>query len=109
MQAFAWGKMIVDYSAEKGLVAGVKDTFDGQHPCELCGTIAKAKKDTSKNPDVPLSSEYQKLELKQLFPTELLTAKTPRSDEFTLPHHLEPVAFSPRFRQSPDTPPPRLG
>lgn len=87
MQALTWAKMRIDYSAEKGLIAGVKDTFDDQHPCELCGTIAKAKKDASKSSDVPLSSEFSKLELKHLFPTEHLTAKTPRSDEFTLPRH----------------------
>jgi len=109
MQMFAWGKMIVEYSAEKGLVEGVKDTFDGDHPCNICSSIVEAKKDESKSPELPWKSELKKLELKNIFPSEYLAAKNPHSSEFTLPDHVEPVSGLPRFRNSPDTPPPRLG
>jgi hypothetical protein len=109
IQMFAWGKMIVAYSAEKGLTKGVKATFDGDHPCEICSSIAKAKKDESKSPELPWKAELKKLELKNLFPVEYLAAKKPRSGDFTPPDHLEPDAGLPLFRKSPDTPPPRLG
>ena len=108
-QMFAWGKMIVEYSSEKGLTEGLSDTFDGEHPCDICGSIAKAKKDESKSPELPWKSELKKLELKNLFPTEYLVAKNPRCAEFTLPAYIEPGSGLLRFRESPDTPPPRLG
>jgi hypothetical protein len=105
---FAWGKMIVDYSAEKGLVEGVKDTFDGQHPCDLCHSIAKAEKEESESREAPFQPDVRKLELKNLLPTEQLAARKPVSHEFLLPAFVEPGSCLPLSRKSPDTPPPRL-
>ncbi len=108
MQMFAWGKMIVDYSAEKGLVEGMKDTFGGERPCELCASIAEAKKSDSTSPENPWKSQLKKLELKNLLSTEQLAASKPRYDDFIPPGYADPRTFSPVFRKSPDTPPPRF-
>ena len=35
--------MIFEYSASDGLQAGLAKTFDGEHPCELCKSIANHK------------------------------------------------------------------
>jgi hypothetical protein len=43
LQVVAWAQMIRTYSEERGLVEGVKDTFDGEHPCNLCNRIAEEK------------------------------------------------------------------
>jgi hypothetical protein len=108
IQVFAWGKMIVDYSAEKGFVEGVKDTFDGQHPCELCHSIAKAEEEKSESQETPLLPDLRKLELKNILPTECLTARKPISSKFLPPAFAEPGSSLPLARKSPDTPPPRL-
>jgi len=43
LQVAAWVNMARVYSAEKGLVEGLKETFDGQHPCSMCKKITAAK------------------------------------------------------------------
>jgi hypothetical protein len=35
--------MIVDYAHEGSVSGAVEKTFDGQHPCDLCKSIAKGK------------------------------------------------------------------
>ncbi len=42
--------MIVSYTSNDGWVEGIKKTFDGEHPCEMCSQIAKAKQQ-DKAPD----------------------------------------------------------
>ncbi len=49
MQMVAWANMIVDYSAQDGLVEGAKKTFDGEHPCCMCKAIEEGKKQESQN------------------------------------------------------------
>lgn len=36
VQEVAWVSMLVTYTQERGLKRGVVETFDGEHPCELC-------------------------------------------------------------------------
>jgi hypothetical protein len=43
LQTAAWVGMVIEYSANDGLQAGLSKTFDGAHPCELCKSIAKNK------------------------------------------------------------------
>ena len=41
LQTVAWAQMIVDYTRDSGsLRQGVAQTFDGEHPCELCRQIS---------------------------------------------------------------------
>jgi len=49
MQVIAWSNMIVDYSAQDGLIEGAKKTFDGEHPCGMCKAIAEGRKQESRN------------------------------------------------------------
>lgn len=54
LQVVAWTRMIRDYSEERGLLEGVKDTFDGAHPCSLCNRISEEKRNQPADQD-PLS------------------------------------------------------
>lgn len=50
LQAIAWAKMLRAYTEERGIVAGLKDTFDGGHACAMCEKIATEKgKERQKN------------------------------------------------------------
>jgi len=48
LQATAWVKMLVKYSETDGVKVGISKTFDGQHPCDLCLSIAKNKQTEKK-------------------------------------------------------------
>ena len=48
LQTGAWVGMVIDYSKSAGLEAGIKKTFDGKHPCQLCLSIAKNKEKEGK-------------------------------------------------------------
>jgi hypothetical protein len=54
LQTVAWGGMIVDYSRDASLSAAVEKTFDGQHPCAICKSIAQGKK-SERHAPVPLA------------------------------------------------------
>ncbi len=43
LQLVAWGGMLVTYSARSGVEEGIRQTFDGDHPCPLCCAIQKAR------------------------------------------------------------------
>ena len=38
-QGIAWIGMLVTYVPEAGLIEGLSQTFDGEHPCPLCQSI----------------------------------------------------------------------
>jgi hypothetical protein len=48
LQVGAWAGMIVQYSQQSGLIAGLSQTFDGMHPCPICKAIQKGKKQEDK-------------------------------------------------------------
>ncbi len=41
LQSVAWSRMIVAYSRTATLRTALEQTFDGQHPCNLCKAIQK--------------------------------------------------------------------
>ena len=44
LQTVAWGQMLGDYARASGsVVTAVEQTFDGEHPCDLCRQIASAR------------------------------------------------------------------
>jgi hypothetical protein len=60
VQMVAWSQMIATYSKTTSLTEALKETFDGQHPCDLCKSIEKAKQ-TEKKPEtvaVNLKQDY---------------------------------------------------
>lgn len=108
MQVVAWSKMIVDYSAQDGLVEGARKTFDGEHPCCLCKAIDEGKKNESKgegDDKAPLLSSG--LVLKDcLFETSVKVPSAPsRPTDLIFYPALDQRGIS--FGTSPPSPPPR--
>jgi len=51
LQSVAWATMLVEYSQEATLAKAVVQTFDGNHPCDLCKHVRV--KQSEKKPDAP--------------------------------------------------------
>ncbi len=49
LQTVAWGGMIVDYSRGARWTEAVEKTFDGQHPCGMCKSIASTRQTEKKH------------------------------------------------------------
>ena len=105
VQTVAWAEMLRAYGQRSGsLTVAVEQTFDGQHPCELCRAIATAKsKEHRETPATPGASKD-------------LSAKAVLASADPLPAFRTPVgparraagAFSgPSRTDAPPTPPPR--
>ncbi|HUR57125.1 MAG TPA: hypothetical protein VM029_05420 [Opitutaceae bacterium] len=43
VQVFAWSRMFAGYAQQMSVTAALRETFDPAKPCELCGTVTKAK------------------------------------------------------------------
>ena len=50
LQSIAWATMVVHYSQYCSLSEAIAQTFDGNHPCDLCKHVTKAR-DTEKKKD----------------------------------------------------------
>jgi hypothetical protein len=50
LQSIAWASMVVNYSQQCSIAKAIERTFDGEHPCDLCKHISKAR-DTEKKQD----------------------------------------------------------
>ena len=59
LQAGAWAGMAVSYSEQGGLICGLSQTFDGEHPCPICKAIQEGQKQEQKKAPL-LSSELKK-------------------------------------------------
>jgi hypothetical protein len=49
LQSVAWGTMVVRYSQQVSLTQAVAQTFDGEHPCNLCKRISAARHSEKKS------------------------------------------------------------
>ncbi|MDB4544692.1 hypothetical protein N9Z83_01985 [Akkermansiaceae bacterium] len=49
VQGYAWFTMVQDRSSELGVEAAIRDTFSGEHPCEICEAIAEVSRQTPEN------------------------------------------------------------
>ena len=48
LQTGAWMGMVLQYSQQAGLKAGLAQAFDGEHPCTVCKAIQDGKKHEQK-------------------------------------------------------------
>jgi len=56
LQSFAWVTMLVENAETAPLSVAVEKTFDGQHPCAICKSIASAKgKEAGQQKPAPVS------------------------------------------------------
>lgn len=105
-QMVAWAQMIRDYSAEKGVAAGLKETFDGEHPCAMCCKIAKAKQQEERRAPLPLKkleglSKWLTVSVEPGIPADDWTDRDP------VLRPGEPVDHASSRRVRPPVPPPR--
>jgi RNA polymerase subunit RPABC4/transcription elongation factor Spt4 len=107
MQVVAWSKMIKDYSQEKGLLTGVMETFDGDHPCKMCKKISTSKQDEQKNPLIPQSKLDMTSKWFGMIPTMDLPSSNWR-DAALATNFVAPVEGISQWGQAPPVPPPRL-
>ncbi|WP_147263256.1 hypothetical protein [Roseimicrobium gellanilyticum] len=107
LQVVAWAQMIKSYTAEKGLVQGIEETFNGEHPCAMCQKIAESKKHNDEQAPLPqdrtemskwlsLPSGYV---ITTVMPCDLVPGKV--SGDMQL--------GSSQWETTPPTPPPRCG
>ena len=107
LQSVAWVEMLRDYSQQTGSIAvAVEQTFDGQHPCELCQQIQVAKaKERKEAPTAPTTKDDAKA--KALVAGSVLCPFVRTAEEVFFPRALS--AAGPRRSEQPPTPPPRRG
>jgi hypothetical protein len=105
-QAFAWSKMLLDYSQQDGLVVGAIKTFDGNHPCCMCKQIGAAKKaDAEQTKDNKMS--VSGLVLKEVVTSREIRAKAPSLTDAVPVKLPEMLVRGAIFGVSPPVPPPR--
>jgi hypothetical protein len=99
LQSMAWMGMIVSYSQKSGVMTGIKKTFDGNHPCDLCKLVSKAKSE-QKTQDV--TQVQAKLDFFLVNQLEFVAKPMPRA---LLPHF---PAIAELLFEVPPIPPPRF-
>ncbi|NJL19512.1 MAG: hypothetical protein HC901_04545 [Bdellovibrionaceae bacterium] len=104
LQSIAWAGMLLLYSANDGLPAGVAKTFDGQHPCALCEKVDEGRR-SEEAPKLPLLKLDKKADwFAQLRPLSLaVRTPLPAPDHFPASLLTEASRFD-----VPETPPPRV-
>lgn len=110
VQEVAWAKMLVSYTREKGLALGVVETFDGNHPCEMCAKAAQLRK--SEGQGEPRNSPKEKKILRFTW-GEMVTAKWlvvpwDSGTDFVTALMVESSGIPGRGNDSPPLPPPEL-
>jgi hypothetical protein len=64
IQSAAWAGMLVSYSMKSGsIVQAVSDTFDGEHPCELCKLAQQAENEPADDKQAPKADGKIKMHL----------------------------------------------
>ncbi len=105
LQSVAWVEMLHDYTQRSGSVAvAVEQTFDGQHPCELCQQIQVAKAGEHKEaPAAPAKKDDAKV--KALLSDSFSRPLVFQAQAATIPRAVS--ACGPSRTEQPPTPPPR--
>ena len=109
MQCVAWLGMTISYSAQDGLVEGVKKTFDGEHPCPMCQAIAKVKQHEQEQSPVrnaPVSKEVKTL--KDLSVLEVVTMPDIEWKELSIQESGWRCVLTGLLPDEPQSPPPQL-
>lgn len=110
IQEIAWAGMLVTYTRDRGLVRGVTETFDGDHPCPLCHQVAKMKKDeTDGKPAEQRREEAMRLRLKwvEMVAPDWLRMRNPVSVDVIVEKTGGLFVIAGRGREAPVPPPPR--
>jgi hypothetical protein len=63
LQVTAWASMLVSFTQQTSLVDAVSQTFDGEHPCELCKLALRGAAEDRQRGDSAPQQTVKKLEL----------------------------------------------
>lgn len=101
LQSVAWTTMIVANAQSENFSDALKNTFDGDHPCELCKRIESGRQ-SEKKQDPQASFSIKKIDLfHQYSAVALLPPVSPDEDRdagvFAETRPLEPVLQPPEF------------
>lgn len=112
-QELAWARMLVEYSAERGVVRGVVETFDGEHPCAMCHQ-AQQMRVAQRRPDQPEDLPREALlrwsmEWSKLLPPCHRLLREPDGVDLQLSALSWVRLLSGRDAAAPPLPPPRWG
>jgi hypothetical protein len=111
VQEVAWVKMLVSYTQERGFKRGVIETFDGNHPCDLCKKAAKIRQ--QEQPQDPaekqLPAQRQRLAWAEMVASELLKMPIIHGHDISV-SVIACTADDPgKGADAPDSPPPEWG
>jgi hypothetical protein len=98
LQSVAWTAMLADNLCKQSVKEAVRETFDGNHPCDICKAIAAGKQSEKKT---DLSFQSQKLEFPQLKENFVLVAPSqfqllPQENSFAKSLSQKPLLQPPR-------------
>jgi hypothetical protein len=107
LQVVAWAKMLEDYTEERGLIVGVKETFDGDHACSMCKKIAEGEKEEQQK-RLPLTKTGHENLTKWfgMSPTRVLPPPAWQEDP-GLARICQPVDHDTQWEGQPPVPPPK--
>ncbi len=106
LQGIAWAKMLIEYSQVDGLRQGIAKTFDGEHPCEMCRSIAKGRDSEKSDPEPIVRSDD--FVLKNLLPMAVIRIERKNILLVSPPVTWLVIHGVEQWRSSPDIPPPRV-
>ncbi len=105
LQTVAKATMLYRYAQRDGcLTVAAEETFDGQHPCELCRQIAAAKSREQK--ETPAAPGLKQDAKAKAVLTETTIPPAPRS-AMEVPFPRTAARLGPLHTDQPPTPPPR--
>ncbi len=107
MQEVAWVKMLVTYTQDRGLKRAVIETFDGEHPCELCAKAAEIReKENKQEPaDRPLAS-IKRLSWAEMVPPAIIVLRHAAGREISCQVPVWIVGGPGKETDAPASPPP---
>lgn len=112
-QEIAWVRMLVTYTAERGLVQGVTETFDGEHPCSMCAQAEKFRQqeaDPRRPQQAPGESTLRwVLEWAKVMPPQRMSPRPLLGVDIGMVRVEAELLARGRDRDAPIGPPPRLG
>lgn len=105
LQVIAWGKMAIDYTAEKGLAQGLEETFDAEHGCQMCKRIWEEHEKEKQNQ----SGVTQIEQWIKIFPISDWHVVIPVRAFTEVPkaQFAGPYALKSQWSSAPEAPPPR--
>jgi hypothetical protein len=111
VQEVAWVNMLVTYTQERGLKRGIIETFDGEHPCEMCKTAQKLRQQ-SDNPEEPAAPQKTRPNLAwgpMMIPAGRFQTPVPESRDLLMVVAGWQQLWTGRGVDGPEPPPPKWG